>query len=79
MFLNFSSFQPQRSYKKKVIKKGCNLVKHQEIKTCFVLCSKLQDLVPQEEMDLLSTQESWKPLGQSEYSSQVMSNYSQDN
>ena len=54
-------------------------MKRQEIKTCFVLCSKLQDLVPQEEMDLLSTQESWKPLGQSEYSSQVMLNYSQDN
>ena len=54
-------------------------MKRQEIKTCFVLCSKLQDLVPQEEMDLLSTQESWKPLGQLEYSPQVMLNYSQSN
>lgn len=29
---------------------------------CHFLCSKLHDLVPEEEMDLLTTEETWKPL-----------------
>ena len=36
----------------------------------FVLFSKLQDLVPQEEIDLLESQESWKPFRELEHSSQ---------
>lgn len=39
--------------------------------TVVFFCSKLQDLVPQEEMDLLAKQEIWNPITEPGRTSQV--------